>query len=954
MKLISTSLLLSLLVNFAFAQSIGLPFSRYYSSQEYQGGIQNYAITQNAAGMLYVANNYGLIEYDGTTWRRYALPSGAKVRHVQVDASGAIYVSGQGDFGTFLPNDKGQLSFESLKAKLPADIRNLEEVWKVYVTADNLYFCTAERIFVFDKNKKFQFSLESESSFESFHLINNILMVNEIGKGIKKLQDGAFVSLNNQGFFGDFLVTGILQLSLNNYLVFTRDNGLFTINGGMTQPWGSLGDLTINSALMLRNGKIAIATQLEGLLLLDPNGKELMKLDNDNGLNNNSIVSLFEDLSGNLWMGHNNGITMVQLSLPFTKINQFSGLTGTGYHAAFVDNKFYYGTNNGVYVQEKGNNGLSDISLIKNSTGQVYQIKSIQNNLLIAHNDGAFKIEGNTARRIEGPGGVWNFQTLRGRQDLLLVGTYNGLHLFQINGENIKYLRQIKGFNESSRIIEQDDKGNIWVAHGYKGLFRLQLDAQLENATVTYFGQESGLPTNILNNVWRINNRLVFTTQAGIFKYNELENKFEPDDFFSPYFDPGFLAHYLIEDQMGNIYFIGESETGVLERKVDGSYTKHFQVFNKLLPILNDDLQNISTIQGNEVLFAANEGFIRFSLNENNYQPSAFPTLIRAVYLTGAKDSLIFGGNKYPIESQIQNGNLKISYKKANIRFESSNPVPNNEKDLRFQYWLQGLEPGYGDWVEKREKAYTNLREGKYTFHAKSKNLYGEISEVATYSFEILPPWYRSKGAYFVYFLLLILISYLVYRIIEKRYQKKEQLLKSASTKVIQEKETELKNTQAQFEKLKTEKLKQEIQLKDKELAAATMHLITKNGFIDHMRNNLNAITKKSKNQEVKNEIQKVIKNIERNFSGDQDWEQFEIHFDQVHGDFMSRFKKEYSSLSPQEIKLSAYLRMNLSTKEIAYLMNISIRGVEIARYRLRKKLNLERAENLQEFILKF
>jgi DNA-binding CsgD family transcriptional regulator len=104
----------------------------------------------------------------------------------------------------------------------------------------------------------------------------------------------------------------------------------------------------------------------------------------------------------------------------------------------------------------------------------------------------------------------------------------------------------------------------------------------------------------------------------------------------------------------------------------------------------------------------------------------------------------------------------------------------------------------------------------------------------------------------------------------------------------------------------------------------------------------------------VKNEIQKVIKNIEKNIAGDQDWEQFEIHFDQVHGDFMSRFKKEYSSLSPQEIKLSAYLRMNLSTKEIAYLMNISVRGVEIARYRLRKKLNLERSENLQEYILKF
>ncbi|WP_228527878.1 ligand-binding sensor domain-containing protein [Pararhodonellum marinum] len=956
MKTIPISLLLSLFIHTAFSQSMGLPFSRYYSSQEYQGGIQNYAITQNASGMLYVANNYGLMEFDGTTWRRHALPSGAKVRHVQIDANGAIYVSGQGDFGTFLPNSKGQLTFESLKNSLPEDIQNLEEVWKVFVTEENIFFCTFERIFVFDSKRKFQYSLESESSFESFHLSHNILMVNEIGEGIKKLQDGALVPISKSGSFGDFLVTGILQLGQNKYLVFTRDDGIFTMSGELTLPWNSMDDLTINSALLLRNGNIALATQQDGLKLMDATGKILMKLNKDNGLNNNSIISLFEDLNGNLWIGHNNGITMVQLSLPFTKINQFSGLTGTGYHAAFDQGRIFYGTNNGVYVQEKGDDSLSEISLISNSTGQVYQIKSIQNHLLIAHNDGAFVIEGNAARRIEGPSGVWNFQTLRGRQGLLLVGTYNGLHLFQMDETDIQYVRQIKGFNESSRIIEQDDKGNIWVAHGYKGLYRIQLDDQLESATVTYFGQASGLPTSILNNVWRINNRLVFTTQAGIFKFNELENKFERDDFFKPYFDGGFQAHYLIEDQMGNIYFIGETESGVLEKKVDGSYTKHFQVFNKLLPILNDDLQNISTIQGNEVLFAANEGFIRFSLNENTYQPSTFPTLIRAVYLTGASDSLIFGGNVsyHHSQSKAAAGDLKIPYHMANIRFESSNPVPNNEKDLRFQYWLEGLEPGYGDWIDKREKAYTNLREGKYTFHAKTKNLYGEISPVASYSFEILPPWYRSKGAYLVYVLLIGIATFMVYGVVEKRYQKKAQLIKTASKKVIQEKETELKHTQAEIEKLKTEKLKQEIQLKDKELATATMHLITKNGFIDHMRNNLNAITKKSKNQEVKNEIQKVIKNIEKNFAGDQDWEQFEIHFDQVHGDFMSRFKKKYNSLSPQEIKLSAYLRMNLSTKEIAYLMNISIRGVEIARYRLRKKLNLERAENLQEYILKF
>ncbi|MEX2568462.1 MAG: triple tyrosine motif-containing protein [Cyclobacteriaceae bacterium] len=867
-----------------------------------------------------------------------------------MDDNGTVYLSGQGEFGTFSPNDKGKLVFQSLKDSLPESFQNLEEVWKVFLGNEHIYFCTTDRIFVFDHENHFDFNLESQSGFESFHFSKNTLFVNERQTGLQKLENGSLSLVNS--YFGDKLVTGLLPTVSSRYLVFTRDDGIYELSGESVATWMTAPELTINAVLRLSNGHIAMATQLDGLLLVNTEGRELMKLDKESGLNNNSIVSLFEDLSGNLWLGHNNGLSMIQLSLPFSKINQYSGLTGTGYHATYELGRLYLGTNNGVYVQQTKSKGTQNMDLIPNTNGQVYQVKSIQGLLLVAHNDGAFIISNNQAEKIAGPEGIWNFQLLKDYPNLILAGSYQGLHLFEIKDGGISYLRKIEGFEESSRIIEQDEKGAIWVAHGYKGLYKLLLDSALSAAEVDYFGTDQGLPSNIFNNVWKVNNRLIFTTQAGVFRYNESQHDFERDPIFDPYFENDFLIHYLLEDQMGNIFFIGETEMGVLEKKVDGSYHKHFQVFNPLLPLLNDDLPNISAVRGNEVVFAANEGFIRFSLNDNNFQPPVFPTLIRAVYLTGASDSLIFAGNVSSRMSSIESP--KIPYKQANIRFESSNPTPNNEKDLRYQYWLEGFEEDFGEWVDKREKAYTNLSEGKYNFHARSKNIYGAISPEATFSFEVLPPRYRSKLAYLFYVLLLLVSAYLAYRIIEKRYQKKTHQIKTASRAAIEAKESELKVSKKELERLRTERLKQEIQIKNKELAAATMHLITKNGFIDQMRNNLNAITKKSRNQEVKSEIQKVIKTIEKNIAGDQDWEQFEIHFDQVHGDFMGRFKREYENLSPQEIKLSAYLRMNLSTKEIAYLMNISLRGVEIARYRLRKKLNLERSDNLQEYILKY
>ncbi|MCH7400921.1 triple tyrosine motif-containing protein [Belliella kenyensis] len=932
------------------AQRLGIPISTYYSSQAYNGGIQNYAIAQNSEGLIYVANNFGLLEYDGVNWRRYALPSGSKMRHVQIAENGNIYVAGQGDFGYFSPDKIGRLQFTSMKPLIPEAFQNLEEVWKVFISNSGLYFCTSNRIYLFNSDHTYLEEISTKSSFESFHYHQGQIFVNELGKGLSRIEKTHLESLGSIDHFEQSQISAVLQMSPTNQTIFSKNHGIHSIQRGQIEPWKSVSADNINVAIQLKNGNVAIGTQDQGLMIITNSGESIFTYNQQNGLNNNTILSLFEDLSGNLWIGHNNGISVIDLNAQFLQVNQSSGLYGIGYHAAYYQGNIYFGTSNGVYVMNDANKTNQKAVLVRNSYGQVYQIKPFNNFLLVAHHDGAFVLKDNKAEKIPGPSGLWNFQTLKNNPNLLLVGGYNGIYLYIIENDKIEFLRQIKGFYESSRIIEQDLEGNIWVAHGYKGLYKLTLDASLENASVEVFGPESGLPSNVLNNVWSIKNELVFTTQAGIFKYDKITNRFEVDDYFLKYFKRDEILHFLLEDQLGNIYYISENNAGVLEKKVDGTFQKHQEDFNQIRKLLNDDLQNIASIKSNEVLFAANDGFIRFNLNDKKTKTNLYPTLIRSVYITGTTDSLIHDGNSKSRDSSM----LKIPYKKSNLRFEASNPTPANEQYLSFQYWLEGFEEEYGEWVFKNEKAYTNLREGKYTFHVRSKDQNGILATPTSWSFEILPPWYRSGIAYFCYVIIFGFAAFAFYRTIDKKYQKKTQKIKTASQQVIDEKDSELQHSLQEVEKLRNENLLQEIQLKDKELATATMHLITKNGFIDHLKTNLGGIIKKSKNQEVKNEIQKVIKNIEKNIAEDEDWEQFEIHFDQVHGDFMSRFKKVYPTLSPQEIKLSAYLRMNLSTKEIAYLMNISVRGVEIARYRLRKKLELVREENLQEFILKF
>jgi DNA-binding CsgD family transcriptional regulator len=399
------------------------------------------------------------------------------------------------------------------------------------------------------------------------------------------------------------------------------------------------------------------------------------------------------------------------------------------------------------------------------------------------------------------------------------------------------------------------------------------------------------------------------------------------------------------------------AETGVLEKSTNGKYQKHTAVFNQLKNVLNDDLQNIITLDANKVLFAAKEGFIQFNNTIQKLQDIEYDVIFTKIGISNAKDSIITYGRQIKdgeVSFKQLDNQIEIPFQENSIRIEYSAPYMNGNFKNEYQYWLKNSEQNYSEWSTRTAKEYTNLKEGNYIFHVRAKNIHGQLSNVATFEFTILPPWYRTNWAYSLYIFLALIASIIIFFLFELRYKKKTEIITEEKEKEITRIDSELKTSEQKLEHLKNEKLKSEIKLKNKELATSTMHLINKNSFISSIKSNLNSISKRSKNQEVKHEISRVIHNIEKNISADEDWEHFSIHFDQVHGDFIKRWKNDYPDLSPQEMKLSAYLRMNLSTKEIAHLLNISVRGVEIARYRLRKKLELERSDNLQEFILKY
>lgn len=953
---------------FSIAQShfSGLPFVRNFQTVEYKAGIQNWDIIQDKRGLVYVGNNFGLLEYDGHRWQTYGVKSGTKVRSVAIDSRGRIYVGCQGDFGYFFPDGAGRLTYTSLADSLENKYRNFDEAWSIYIDGAKVYFCTFSLIYLYDEGKLTV--IEPRHPIDLSFLVNRKLYVNEGSKGIVVLEGNELNLIKGGDFFKDISISSIMQVESDRFLISTFQQGIFQLINGRVVPWNeslqqTFRDAYINCMVRLQNGNFALGTQNSGLLIMNAEGDMLMQLTRGRGLENRTILSIYEDDLNNLWLGHNNGIAYVELGSPFTIINEQSGLPGTGY-TAFLDNdNLYLGTNTGLYIRARDDR--KDFKLIENTRGQLYHIGRYNDDLLAGHHNGALRINDQAATRLSTEQGSWVFQVLKGEPAKLVEGTYTGLQLYEARQGKWKLKKKLNGFSESSRVMAEDAQGNLWVTHGYKGAFRIRLNTNRDSLSqVLYYGTEKGFPSAHLINVFKIRNELLFTAENGVYKYNPATDRFVPDDLFTPRLGRYSQIWFMQEDALGNIYFAGREHIGVFQKNTIGEYSLEANDFGKIRKYLNDDLMNITILKNNEVLFGAKDGFIHYDPAPRlNRSHETFNTLIRRVsVITNGTDSVLFFGNYSQgdsvVNKQLDAFSPALPFRSNSVSFSFSATSFEGDADLVYQYYLENFEAEWSLWSTQVLKEYTNLKEGRYVFHVRARNVNGRVSPETTYEFVIHPPWYRSVWAYFIYAVSVIAFLFTGFNMLDKKYQRQQRLMTIRQEKVLNQKNSELEKlsqqSQEEITRLQNEKLESELRHMNNELGTATMHLLNKNEFITGIKNDLHSIVKRSPGNEIKKELLLITKDIEHNISADDDWEHFQFHFDRVHGDFTNRFKVVFPGLSPQEIKLSAYLRMNLSTKEIAQLLNISVRGVEISRYRLRKKLQLERNQNLQDFILNF
>ncbi|MFO0415377.1 MAG: triple tyrosine motif-containing protein, partial [Bacteroidota bacterium] len=546
--------------------------------------------------------------------------------------------------------------------------------------------------------------------------------------------------------------------------------------------------------------------------------------------------------------------------------------------------------------------------------------------------------------------GFWNFIPTSSifPTNELIAGHYKGIRFFNPSGNSFLPAQNIPGFEESSRYLTIDQNGNFWVSHPYHGVFRITRNKE-NKFSIKSYTKDRGLPSALNNHLFRINNEIVVGGTDGVYQYNVSKDIFEISEFYRSVLG-NISIRYLKEDKEGNIWFIHEKRLGV----IDLSEQKPRVIY---IPELNHKMlsgfESIYAHNENNLFLGGEKGFYHINYAKYKKNIPALSVQIRRATISDNKDSLLYGGYAYiPEKKGESNIAPEISHEWKTIRFEFSSTLFAYQSNLEYSYKLKGFDKEWSEWSNRTDKEYTNLNAGTYLFEVKVRNNLGNESEISSYQFTILPPWYKSNWSKTIYFIIVGALIYYLYRWQTRRFNLQVHKLKEEQEKQKYIHELEKNKTESELIALRNEKLEAEINFQHSEIASSAMHLVKKGELMSKLKAELLQLMKKLNNEELNAELKKLIKSLSEDEQIDQEWENFTKHFDKVHSDFVTHLKKIHPQLTSNELKLCTYLRMNLSTKEIAQLTNISIRGVEISRYRLRKKMGISSDISLFDYLI--
>ncbi|HSN10451.1 MAG TPA: GAF domain-containing protein, partial [Hanamia sp.] len=799
----------SFLVKVSFAQpghEKGLPFITNYTGDNSLSLRGSWSVIEGNDGRMYFGNSTkkgNIVEYDGVNWNKIAAPySSAVARCFAKDNNGRIYFGGSGDFGYLEKDNLGETVEHSLLEFVPKGKREFFDVWSVNTAGNDVYFLSRERLFRLTKTGEGKNETWKVKTWEpqthfmySFYEDNN-LYVHEQNIGLFKMQNDSLVLIPGSEFLGKDRMQVMLPYQDNagspnqKYLLATFTHGLFLFDGKNFTPFKTSDDKIFTGNMvykgLLENGKYLFSVLGTGLVIMDASGKIEQIINRDAGLKSNIIYAPYMDSRGQLWLGLDVGVARLNYNSPFTNFNAQNGVASAVLSMKRApDGNLYVGTQNGLLRFNPSSNRFEQVNQVPKN--QVFALLVDGKGLLVGAG-GLFLIkDGRIITVQQSVTNNLNASSLvisKKFPNLLYTGTSFGIAIFERNPASEKgwnylgYLTGIKG-GEFHDMVE-DSKGSLWAISRNNVLYNITPHFNADGHPEASKFNIDEISTSIkgydstINNVFKLNHRLYFSADSATYTFNATNNAFEKTPFEG-------IRHYVARQDTtnGKIWLIklaADSSKGIiLTSKAGGGYLMDS---TSLLPISSETSGAVFPDIDQTVWFPTSDGIIHFDAKQKVNFNKPYNTIISRI-----------SSDTFRLNPDVASSKpTEIKFNRSSLRFDYAAPFYEQENKTQYQTWMDGFEKTWSKWGQNTYKEYTNLPPGKYVFHVRAKNIYDKISDEATYTFTVLPPWYSTWWAYLLYALIFLAIGYVILkwrtRKLKEKHRELEEIIKERTSEL--------------------------------------------------------------------------------------------------------------------------------------------------------------------------
>ena len=650
------------LVNISESQT-GNYFISNFTPANYSSTDQNRGIVQDQYARIYAANLSGILNYDGFYWKVIPMANESAAISIDVDKKGQIFIGGQNELGYLKKQKTGALVYQSILNFIPEKDRDFSFVWSTLCFKNKVYFGSNESVIIYNYKKIQVIKAPADSLFHTYFNVNDELFIRQFGVGFKILINNELRFIPSSKILSNIKVRFILPKGNNEYWVGTED-GMYSLKLNLKDLTKSIFSKTqseidnwmqinkINCGIRLSNGTFVFGSQKKGVIHVNSKLNVIKSIDYKNGLQDEFVAGIYEDISGNVWLSLDKGISYIEINNPISYWTKLDGIKGTIESSCKFEGKLYISTLKGLGVYNSTENKFEESPIIT----PVWDLYKAKNSLLIA-TEGIYIYKNKKYSIALECGLVYKLLPDKTDSSIVYIG---GEDFFMIGKIKNNFITIVKKFDSNGEVRKIFQKNNtVYFSTNGWGIDALNT----KDYSIKSYTEKDGLPNLQDNTLFEYNDKILIGTSNGIYTFNEnSKNKLVREDKYNC-----FPKEYQLSNTtpiFQDIFFQGTGKTDYVAKadEISSLTLKRNKLVEdkKFLRRIHNVNAKHFYLEDSLIYISTNDGLFCYDLSYNK-MPQPYITIINSIII--AKDRV-----KSDITERLSE-NYHFDYSKTNSNF---------------------------------------------------------------------------------------------------------------------------------------------------------------------------------------------------------------------------------------------------------------------------------------------